>query len=249
MAGGVGASWGRASAWRRLKPGWYALFLLGAYALFATTMWFLAARNTRVVKTEVQKTQAVAKIADNTLRWPIIGAVAPEGDENLPNAARNYRRGVAHGFVFTDRNSGVPIVYGQPVVAAGNGLVIRADLDYTELNARNFAKLLRDVRGGATESDMNHLRGRQVLIRHANGNVTRYAHLSRIHPGLRLSGPVQRGQIIGYVGNSGTLEAARGTQENARLLFELWQGNHFFGWNMKAGEIRTQARTAIQTWP
>ena len=57
--------------------------------------------------------------------------------------------------------------------------------------------------------------GNLVLIRHGNGMVTAYAHLSSItvSKGMR----VQRGQTIGAVGTSGTVA-------NAQLHFEIRQG-------------------------
>lgn len=45
--------------------------------------------------------------------------------------------------------------------------------------------------------------GRMVELRHANGIVTRYAHLSAIAPGLRAGTRVEQGQFIGRVGASG----------------------------------------------
>jgi murein DD-endopeptidase MepM/ murein hydrolase activator NlpD len=48
--------------------------------------------------------------------------------------------------------------------------------------------------------------GRIVYIRHANGFTTRYAHLSRIT--VRYQQRVDRGQVIGYIGNSGVSDGA-----------------------------------------
>ncbi|MFH1369423.1 MAG: M23 family metallopeptidase [Elusimicrobiota bacterium] len=45
--------------------------------------------------------------------------------------------------------------------------------------------------------------GRQVIIRHANGYVTYYGHLSRISPGIRSGARVTQGRQIGNVGSSG----------------------------------------------
>ena len=45
--------------------------------------------------------------------------------------------------------------------------------------------------------------GRLVKIRHQNGYVTSYGHLSRYAPGLRVGDRVQQKQVIGYVGASG----------------------------------------------
>lgn len=66
---------------------------------------------------------------------------------------------------------------GTPVYATGDGSVSYAA-----------------VRGGY---------GRLVEIQHPNGYATRYAHLSRIAPGIGPWTPVRQGQVIGYVGQSG----------------------------------------------
>ncbi len=45
--------------------------------------------------------------------------------------------------------------------------------------------------------------GNLVEIAHGNGYATRYAHLSRISPGLRRGNRVAQGDIIGYIGQTG----------------------------------------------
>lgn len=66
---------------------------------------------------------------------------------------------------------------GTPVYAAGNGTV--------EWAAR---------RGGY---------GNYIIVKHANGYKTAYAHLSRYARGLRKGKHVRQGDIIGYVGSTG----------------------------------------------
>ena len=66
---------------------------------------------------------------------------------------------------------------GTPVVAAGEGTVIRAG------------------RAGGY--------GNLVEIRHRNGITTRYAHLSRFKSGIRQGRRVSQGEVIGYVGSTG----------------------------------------------
>jgi murein DD-endopeptidase MepM/ murein hydrolase activator NlpD len=66
---------------------------------------------------------------------------------------------------------------GTPVSAAGNGTVIFAGW-----------------RGAF---------GKSVIIRHPNGYVTYYGHLSRIRRGIRRGRRVTQGEVIGYVGSTG----------------------------------------------
>jgi len=66
---------------------------------------------------------------------------------------------------------------GTPIKIAGNGVVIQ--------------------KGGARGL------GNYIKIRHANGYVTSYAHMSRYGPGIRKGKKVRQGQIVGYVGSTG----------------------------------------------
>ena len=46
--------------------------------------------------------------------------------------------------------------------------------------------------------------GRYVMIRHVNGYETGYGHMSKIAPGIEPGVRVRQGQVIGYVGSTGT---------------------------------------------
>jgi murein DD-endopeptidase MepM/ murein hydrolase activator NlpD len=67
--------------------------------------------------------------------------------------------------------------YGTPVWAVADGKVI-----------------FRGVRGGL---------GRLVKVRHANGYVSYYGHLSRYPKGLRVGQWVHQKEVVGYVGSTG----------------------------------------------
>jgi len=66
---------------------------------------------------------------------------------------------------------------GTPVLAAGNGVIIKA--------------------GGEQGY------GRRIEIQHANGYVTTYSHLSGFARGIVEGAHVNQGQVIGYLGQSG----------------------------------------------
>jgi murein DD-endopeptidase MepM/ murein hydrolase activator NlpD len=66
---------------------------------------------------------------------------------------------------------------GTPVMAAGNGTVIRAG-----------------IAGGY---------GNLIELRHRSGITTRYAHLRAFARGVRAGARVAQGQVIGYVGSTG----------------------------------------------
>lgn len=66
---------------------------------------------------------------------------------------------------------------GTPILAAGNGTVIKADW------ASGY--------------------GKRIEIQHANGYVTAYSHQSAFGKGIAPGVKVRQGQVIGYVGNTG----------------------------------------------
>ena len=66
---------------------------------------------------------------------------------------------------------------GTPIVAAGNGTVIKAEWDSGY--------------------------GRRVEVQHINGYVTTYNHMSRFARGVSAGARVRQGQVIGYVGSTG----------------------------------------------
>jgi murein DD-endopeptidase MepM/ murein hydrolase activator NlpD len=72
---------------------------------------------------------------------------------------------------------GVPI--GTPILAAGNGVVIKAEYD----SASGY--------------------GRRVEVQHVNGYVTTYNHMSGFARGIAPGVRVVQGQVIGYLGQSG----------------------------------------------
>jgi murein DD-endopeptidase MepM/ murein hydrolase activator NlpD len=57
--------------------------------------------------------------------------------------------------------------------------------------------------GGVAVAGWKGAFGRFVELRHAGGTTTRYGHLSRIAPGVRVGSRVSQGQVIGYVGSTG----------------------------------------------
>ena len=177
-------------------------------------------------------------------RLPIVGASLPDADRLLPGAPRRYRSGVHQGFDMYPGHIGVPSGYGGPVVAAKDGVVIRADHDYREMTPEQYAQVIaRSQAAGTTPpEELDLLRGRQVWIDHGHGIVTRYAHLSAIPEEIVPGARVQAGEIVGFVGNSGMEAAAQGARTGAHLHFELRIDDHYFGEGMSAVELRELAR-------
>ena len=91
---------------------------------------------------------------------------------------KTVSRGVGHG------HTGVDLMapYGSPIRAALGGVVIFTGTYYAY--------------------------GSMVDIRHENGMVTRYGHLSKFAPGIRPGVAVETGALVGNIGTSGTAHGA-----------------------------------------
>lgn len=244
----------------RIRPGWYLLAALALYALVVTLL--LSGSRSEVARLRVDRSAPSAAGSTATgiapaaappapansdrgsvgMWFPIPGASIPKDTNNLPGAARPYRKGVSQGFDFADGDAGIPVAYGQPVIAAAAGEIVRADTGYVEMTPQTWALLLDQVSAsGADTSQLDQLRGRQVWERLPDGTVLRYGFLSGVREGISKGLTVYRGEVIGYVGNSGTGDGVDQTTLHPRLHFEIWQGDHFFGQGLTPDEVRMQA--------
>ena len=102
-----------------------------------------------------------------------------------------------YGWRWGRLHSGVDICgtgYGSPIYAAKPGIV--------------------------TEVKYHYNLGNYVEINHQNGYYTRYLHMVRLSPFVKVGDYVEMGQIIGEMGNSGY---SKGTH----LHFEIWYGKPY----------------------
>lgn len=228
--------------WSTVRPGWYVIAALALWSLVATAQWVSSSAQLREANARLAEFERQAALENARLSLPVAGATFPSNPDNLPGAPRAYRKGVSQGFVFTGSDSGVVVTFGTPVIAAADGEIVKLDANYKDPSVPEFLKLLQEVKNGASDNDLERLRGRQVWLRHSSGVVTRYGHLSRIAPELSFARPVKRGDVIGFVGNSGTLEGARGGRGNARLLFEVWLApEKYLGQGLNPAQVRVEA--------
>lgn len=163
---------------------------------------------------------------------PIKNATISTFYGQLPNAPRKYRNGFHEGFDFYDGFCSVKIKEGTPVLAIGDGRVIRADTDYIEIAPEKRELLLKEAHniGYTPDSTLDILRGRQIWIDHGHNIVSRYCHLSGIHS--EIGKDIKKGDIIGFVGGSGTKSKV------PHLHFEIRLGEDFLGKGKKPKEIR-----------
>jgi murein DD-endopeptidase MepM/ murein hydrolase activator NlpD len=172
--------------------------------------------------------------------YPIAGGCLPSGDQLMPNAPRDYRKGTHEGVDFYDSDNCTRIGRGTSVIAAKDGVVIRADLDYKDLTPDQL-KVLTDAPDSPEGLDL--YRGRQVWVDHGHGVVTRYAHLSGIASGITKGSQVKAGQLIAYVGESGTPESITAPGTEYHLHFELRTGDTFLGKGLPPKDVRALYKT------
>ncbi len=172
--------------------------------------------------------------------FPIRGACLPTSDRLMPNAPREYRGGVHEGVDLYESDNCTAIIKGTPVMAAKDGVVIRADREYHDLTPAELdAADQRIAAGHANDPDILDLfRGRQVWIDHGHGIVTRYAHLSGIAEGVQVGAKVAQGQTIAFVGESGTPESLSNPGTEMHLHFELRVNDRFLGQGLPPDEVR-----------
>lgn len=140
---------------------------------------------------------------------PVKNKIVIKGDKEIPNVGdlNNWAWPTLPGYTLTDdfewrinpitgkreHHSGIDIAgtgYGSPVYAANNGTVI------TKKTSGDY--------------------GNYISINHNNGYYTLYAHMSRFAANISVGDTVSRGQIIGYVGDTGWATGPH-------LHFELWK--------------------------
>ncbi|MFN2180882.1 MAG: M23 family metallopeptidase [Candidatus Promineifilaceae bacterium] len=187
--------------------------------------------DTKPVELQAHDPRLLAQLDDFVV--PVGGSNISVSDFQLPGAPRHYRLGVHRGLDF----------YWQPgtkVLAAGDGVIIRADTDYVDPSAADLAAWYAEsTSSGFTPEDiLDNYMGRQVWIEHEPGIVSRYAHLRGIEPGIEAGVSVSRGQPIGEVGNTGSPASLEGESADAHLHYELWLGDTYLGEYLRPSETR-----------
>ncbi|SMO49121.1 peptidoglycan DD-metalloendopeptidase family protein [Melghirimyces algeriensis] len=195
-------------------------------------------------KIEVDELVRVLSFLDR----PISGATVSIQDSHLPGAPRDYRNGVHEGLDYYSGTSTIQVDTKTPVVASADGVVVRADHNYRELSVKERNQLLRVAarhEGQTPAYILDKLRGRSVWVQHEKGILTRYAHLSQVSDHIQLGDRVKKGQLLGYVGNSGTRSGAEGTLEGLHLHFDILIRDHWFWGKYTEDERRDILRKVL----
>jgi len=157
----------------------------------------------------------------------------------LPGAPRAYRYGVHEGidFYWAAREA---VTSTTPVSSVAQGMVLRVDHDYAAPPWQELEALLdRAAEVHHTPPDtLDVLRGRQVWIDHGDGVVSRYCHLSAVAGDLELGDQVEQGQMLGYVGNSGTPASYYDPGLEMHLHLEIRIGEGYLGQHLRPVQVK-----------
>lgn len=177
--------------------------------------------------------------------WPVQGAQLPRREIQMPGAPRHYRLGVHEGLDFYWSA-------GKEIRATAKGIVIRAMHDYTQpYPADYFAQRQASATAGYTPpAALDFYRGQQLWIEYEDGTIGRYAHLQAIDPTLQIGTAVAQGQIVGWVGNSGTPASETSPTEDTHLHYEIWLNEtHHLGQFIRPSEARAWFATLFTAQP
>ena len=191
---------------------------------------------------------SVARRLASDIRLPTVcGHLPLDSPIFMPNAKRTYRSGIHQGVDFVCPR-------GHDVQASLRGRVVVAVGDYddastSELNAiLNIAKALRFT----PAYTLTMLYGNHIVIDHgiidgAGHVITLYAHLEAIDDAVRPGSQINAGQLIGRIGNSGTLAAAAGHRsQNAHLHWELHVDGQYLGIGLSTRDTRSVYRALFE---
>jgi murein DD-endopeptidase MepM/ murein hydrolase activator NlpD len=158
------------------------------------------------------------------LQSPIPGAHVSTIDSSLPGAVRSYRNGVHEGLDWYTYGTGKLINTKTPVLSMGAGLVVRSDQKYKEMSPKERKHWLAvgSKNNGQTPAYiLDRLRGKTVWIQFDNGVMARFCHLSKIPKNIKAGTRVKAGDIVGYVGNTGTSDGALLNNKGLHLHLDI----------------------------
>jgi len=109
-----------------------------------------------------------------------------------------------------------------------------------DFSARRGTPIYASGNGKVTRADRSASYGNVIYIDHGYGYQTRYAHMDKFASGMRKGNKVKRGDLIGYVGNTGRSVASH-------LHYEvLYNGKHVNPMNFYFGNLSKEEFTAMQ---
>ena len=173
-----------------------------------------------------------------TIQLPSKDYPVPEYLNLLPNALREYRSGSHHGIDFA-----IPL--NGPIMAVSGGIIVRSNPTHSDVDIDTYNAFLETTQQlSKTPEDIYNyiLLGKSIVIDHGYSiasnfrTISVYAHLSSIADGILPGTKVDKGQLIGFSGNTGTSSGSPRNEKGAHLHWELHfedkSGKYFLGQNI-----------------
>ena len=173
-----------------------------------------------------------------TIQLPSKDYPVPEYLNLLPNALREYRSGSHHGIDFA-----IPL--NGPIMAVSGGIIVRSNPTHSDVDIDTYNGFLETTQQlSKTPEDIYNyiLLGKSIVIDHGYSiasnfrTISVYAHLSSIADGILPGAKVDKGQLIGFSGNTGTSSGSLRNEKGAHLHWELHfedkSGKYFLGQNI-----------------
>ena len=173
-----------------------------------------------------------------TIQLPSKDYPVPEYLNLLPNALREYRSGSHHGIDFA-----IPL--NGPIMAVSGGIIVRSNPTHSDVDIDTYNAFLETTQQlSKTPEDIYNyiLLGKSIVIDHGYSiasnfrTISVYAHLSSIADGILPGAKVDKGQLIGFSGNTGTSSGSLRNEKGAHLHWELYfedaSGKYFLGQNI-----------------
>ena len=187
-----------------------------------------------------------------SLILPYKGSDIPTRASLLPNAPRAHRSDIHRGIDFQ-------AIWGTPIRSVADGIVIRSDLTYKEVEPDFRVEMLRRTTTlGRTPSDIFNelLLGQAVIIDHGFDLfpgfrvITIYAHLSYINPNIKPGYTIKSGEVFAKSGNTGTSPSTLGKRDQSHLHWELIlqdsHGEYYFGQALGYDSLRDALNELFQ---
>ena len=158
-----------------------------------------------------------------TIQLPSKDYLIPSILNLLPNAKRGYRSGYHEGIDFS-----APL--NTPITAVSGGIVVRSNPQHMDVDLDTYNAFLNiSAELGKTPDDIYQyiLLGKSIVIDHGYTitskfrTISVYAHLSNIAEGILPGTLVEKGDLIGFSGNTGTSDGALRNNKGAHLHWEL----------------------------
>ena len=159
---------------------------------------------------------------------------------SMPNAPRAYRSGVHAGVDFLCSTA------GHPVVSVLDGHVVVAVGDYQDPTLQEWNEILAvaTALGSTPAYTFAMLSGRYVVVDHGiidnvGHVVSLYAHLDAVDPGIAVGMPVDAGQRLGGIGNTGTRAGVlRDPYGQLHLHWNFYVDGQYLGAGLSESETR-----------